>query len=833
MDKIQFRRDTLANWASANPILAEGEIGYVLDDPNRYKMGDGVKTWDQLPFRGFDGTLVHETGNNETIVMSQAAVTRELTKLESDIDKKVNGVFPFEAENLQGNYTVTELIPNFTLNKGDIIIISLHNYSNGKNSWLQIKDSDTNTNIRSFSISSAENDLQYEADQHYSNLKLQINCESSNTDISGEMKIIRKAFDVINSLDSDSTSNALSAAKGKELSEYIPTAFDFGTGKASVLIDTETYSFKVVITQEADIRWIRNGIYKVKTIAANSEYLISPNKALVIDTRDSSIHADVGRDSLKAYHLPLVIAPEYDGDWYINLQGYFIGKKQILNDPQQKFERKRINAQRDLGNVIVSCYGTGFINDWAYKNGQVQMTIAERSVIYYFLSNGEYNSIAIGVGESYLIPSNSALVIDSTDNQIKTKKVGEITLGDLVLAQTGEIDGNYKRYIKGFFADRILIATAYEDYDTHNVKQTYVRDVDNDSIGALQNKHDFSMLISTDLHINTQGKVFAAPTLNVVERIRKNITPNAVVNLGDSVALGLADSSRAYYSLNDLKQPMGEVDNLFLVVGNHDYNNISELSVNRQPKESIIPKKAIYNLMGKFHEDDCVWGSREGMYYYKDFEDAKIRMVFLNTLDKPEEWVTVDGVEYEKYPWLPNIVSSEQVDWLIDYALNFKDKNDRDEWAVIICSHVTPAPNVPGNSASIGALQNENPQGVVISKVTEAFVSGTSKALSYIDNQYGGSATLNRNADFTSQGAMKLIGWFAGHNHHDYKVTINGVTYITTLCGYYSSGVDENYISMQKDTYSEVAVDLLMVDKASRKAIIKRYGAGEDREWTW
>jgi hypothetical protein len=751
----------------------------------------------------------------------------KVTELESEI-----GYWDIDKKDMVGSYTITELINTFALNKGDSLLISIENYTGG-NSWLQIRDNDASKNLTSYAMPSYGYEIEYIADADYSNLALIINVESNNTDIKAKVRRVSKGVSVIDSLESSSKENALSANKGKELSEYIPVAFDFGTGKASVSIDGTTYKFKVVITQEAVVRWIRNGIHKIKTIAANSEYLISPNNALVVDTRDSSIHADVGRDSLKAYHLPLVIAPEYDGNWNNDIQGYFIGKKQVLDDSQQNIERKRINAQRNLGNVIVSYYGTGFINDWAYKNGQVQMTIAERAVIYYFLDNGTFNSIAIGAGESYLIPSNSALVIDSTDNQIKTKGIGEVTLGDLVLAQTGEIDGNYKRYMRGFFADRILIATSYENYNTHNVKQTYVRDVDNDSIGALQNEHDFSMVISTDLHINTQGKVFDAPTLNVVERIRKNITPNAVVNLGDSVALGLEDSARAYYSLNDLKQPMGEFDNLFLVVGNHDYNNISELSVSRQPKESIIPKKAIYNLMGKFHEDDCVWGSREGMYYYKDFEDAKIRMVFLNTLDKPEEWVTIEGKEYEKYPWLPNIVSAEQVDWLIDSALNFKDRNDRAEWAVIICSHVTPAPNVPGNSASIGALQNENPQGVVISKVAEAFVAGTSKALSYTDNQYGGSATLNRNADFTSQGAMKLIGWFAGHNHHDYKATINGVTYITTLCGYYSSGVDENYIAMDKDTYSEVAVDLLMVDKSARKAIIKRYGAGEDREWTW
>lgn len=753
--------------------------------------------------------------------------TIAIDELKSEI-----GRWDIDLKNMPGNYTITELISTFSLKNGDSLLISIENYTGGS-SWLQVYNLDTSANIKSYPLPSSGNELEYVADADYSNLALRINVESNNTAIKAIIRKKAKSISVIDSLESSSTDNALSAAKGKELLEYIPIAFDFGTGSASVTLDDATATFKVTVIKDSNIRWIRNGVENTVTISKKTEYQISPNHALCVDTRDASI-VTISRDELRSHHLPLIIAPEYDNDWNDNLQGYFIGKKQVLDDSQQGRERKRINAQRNLGNVIVSHFGSGFINDWGYDpSGQIKMTMATRSIISYSLDSGEKKAIAIDAGKTFLIPGNYALVIDSTDNEIKTKPIAQVTLGDLILAQTGEIDENFKRYITGFFADRILIESSYENYDTHNVKQIYVRDVDSASIGALQNTYDFSMIISTDLHINSQGKVFDAPTLNVVERIRKNITPNAVVNLGDSVALGLSDSSRAYYSLNDLKQPMEEFDNLFLVVGNHDYNNISELSVDRQPKGSIIPKKTIYNLLGKFHKDDCVWGSKEGMYYYKDFKEAKIRMVFLNTLDKPEEWVTIDGVEYEKYPWLPNIVSAEQVDWLIDTALNFTDKNDRAEWAVIICSHVTPAPNVPGNSASIGALQNENQQGIVISKVVEAFIAGTSEALSYTDNQYGGSATINRNADFTSQGAMQLIGWFAGHTHHDYKVTINGVTYITTLCGYYSSGVDENYISMQKDTYSEFAVDLLMVDKSARKAIVKRYGAGEDREWTW
>lgn len=80
-DRIQQRRDTAARWAQFNPILLEGEVGYVTDDPNQYKIGDGVHAWNDLPLRGFDGTLVHTTGDSTTSVMSQKAVTDEFAKL--------------------------------------------------------------------------------------------------------------------------------------------------------------------------------------------------------------------------------------------------------------------------------------------------------------------------------------------------------------------------------------------------------------------------------------------------------------------------------------------------------------------------------------------------------------------------------------------------------------------------------------------------------------------------------------------------------------------------------------------------------------------------------
>ena len=49
IETIQFRRDTAANWAGVNPVLAQGEAG-VETDTRKAKLGDGVTAWASLPY---------------------------------------------------------------------------------------------------------------------------------------------------------------------------------------------------------------------------------------------------------------------------------------------------------------------------------------------------------------------------------------------------------------------------------------------------------------------------------------------------------------------------------------------------------------------------------------------------------------------------------------------------------------------------------------------------------------------------------------------------------------------------------------------------------------
>ena len=54
--QIQLRRDTAANWAAANPVLAEGEIGMDMT-VNAFKVGDGSSAWNDIDYAGTDISL--------------------------------------------------------------------------------------------------------------------------------------------------------------------------------------------------------------------------------------------------------------------------------------------------------------------------------------------------------------------------------------------------------------------------------------------------------------------------------------------------------------------------------------------------------------------------------------------------------------------------------------------------------------------------------------------------------------------------------------------------------------------------------------------------------
>lgn len=85
-DRIQIRRDTASNWSSADPVLANGELG-IETDTGRAKRGDGGSAWSAL------GYLVHAMDQDVTTGDSVdfAGISQGGTSVLLDSDLAANG----------------------------------------------------------------------------------------------------------------------------------------------------------------------------------------------------------------------------------------------------------------------------------------------------------------------------------------------------------------------------------------------------------------------------------------------------------------------------------------------------------------------------------------------------------------------------------------------------------------------------------------------------------------------------------------------------------------------------------------------------------------------
>ena len=69
IQRIQFRRDTAANWSSVNPVLSSGEIGFETDT-GKLKIGNGSTSWNSLTYLNFSygGGAVDLSQVNQNII---------------------------------------------------------------------------------------------------------------------------------------------------------------------------------------------------------------------------------------------------------------------------------------------------------------------------------------------------------------------------------------------------------------------------------------------------------------------------------------------------------------------------------------------------------------------------------------------------------------------------------------------------------------------------------------------------------------------------------------------------------------------------------------------
>lgn len=273
------------------------------------------------------------------------------------------------------------------------------------------------------------------------------------------------------------------------------------------------------------------------------------------------------------------------------------------------------------------------------------------------------------------------------------------------------------------------------------------------NVQGVRTGKSLTFVACSDVHLNLSeakkgGTTLYAATLQSLKMAGQGVRAlRNVMPLDAAVVLGDFTWSDASYTVAKCKDDFTECIQNFSeavsgipsawLVGNHEINYGA--SRDRTLTEDEIYAYIGANSTGVTCDPDCP----EKNYHYKDFDGQKIRMIFLNTGDALTEYTPVDGTT-AKSEWM----SAVQLQWFADTALDFSDKADASQWAVVICSH---HPVNYGDATKRACM------------ILEAYKAGTSGNISYTDGN-GDSQTIAY--DFTTGEKAEIICNIHGHNHN-------------------------------------------------------------------
>ena len=309
---------------------------------------------------------------------------------------------------------------------------------------------------------------------------------------------------------------------------------------------------------------------------------------------------------------------------------------------------------------------------------------------------------------------------------------------------------------------------------------------------SAQGSRTFTFAALTDLHYGnggyTDSVLHASQALNYID---SRIKLDAVMVLGDYTDDD--DDNADFRAVNNLLNNVRFAPNL-RQQGNHDFNGETNPIVFRHIQA---------------YSDDVVWGDRIRGYYYKDFNDYKLRVISINTTDIPDD----GGLG----------LSANQIIWFIN-SLDMTDKSDAENWQILIISH-HPLDWWSANS-------------LVATYILNAYQNGTS----WTNGIYS--------CDYTGKNKAKLIGNIHGHIHNllaDYlrlgnanSTTNTEVWRIATPEGCINranqySGVYADAVTYNKtiNTAKDTAFCIYCIDLDTYTINAICYGAGYDRQITY
>lgn len=179
-----------------------------------------------------------------------------------------------------------------------------------------------------------------------------------------------------------------------------------------------------------------------------------------------------------------------------------------------------------------------------------------------------------------------------------------------------------------------------------------------DRVLSAQGNRTFTFAAITDLHYGNDGYTDGIKhACQAMKYIDERIKLDAVAVLGD-----YTDT----YPSRDLTNAIGDFKTINSVLGDLRFATNLRQQGNHDYYEGNFP---ITNRFIQSYSDDVVWGNKIGGYYYKDFDEYKLRVISVNTTENKE--MTISNAQYN---WLGN-------------SLDLSAKEDATEWHILVLSH--------------------------------------------------------------------------------------------------------------------------------------------------
>ena len=248
--------------------------------------------------------------------------------------------------------------------------------------------------------------------------------------------------------------------------------------------------------------------------------------------------------------------------------------------------------------------------------------------------------------------------------------------------------------------------------------------------------------------------------------------------------------------------------------GNHDYGVWYNCNIDNPKLSNVLSQDEWFNRMNKPFIHDFVVDENNptGGYFYKDFKDVKLRVIFINTANTAYIRNSDGSPKYNSING--HAIGGKQIEWLAEKALNFEEEG----WKVITFSHV---------SFFSSDLNSSTVNGYYVSKLLKNL--NNNESFNYTGDTEDYKFTINGSFNKNAKHLIHIAGHYHTSEYYENSDGIKFLNVIHSACADKNSGLTKDETVREKGTISEDSWSIITIDTSKNKLYIDMFGAGEDR----